>query len=89
MADNPELRPDDLGMDIVAARLGKSVGWLRWRLSQDRGEIEPRLQFHHYIGRTLHPKTPVIRPEARLSYSDYAPWTVSSTRLPVAARTSG
>jgi hypothetical protein len=52
MADHPEIRPDDLGIDIVAARLGKSIAWLKARLSADRGEDEPQLQFHHYIGRT-------------------------------------
>lgn len=44
--------PDDLGIDDVAARLGKSRAWLKWRLSIDRGEPEPRLQHHHYFGRT-------------------------------------
>ena len=39
--------PDDLGIDDVAARLGKSRAWLKWRLSIDRGEPEPRLQHHH------------------------------------------
>jgi hypothetical protein len=44
--------PDDLGISDVATRLGKSRGWLNWRLSLDRGEALPKLQFHHYIGRT-------------------------------------
>ncbi len=51
-AETPDISPDDLGIDAVAARLGKSVGWLNWRLSLDRGEAEPKLQHHHYIGRT-------------------------------------
>jgi hypothetical protein len=47
-----DITPDDLGIETIAARLGKSVGWLNWRLSLDRGEAEPKLQHHHYIGRT-------------------------------------
>jgi hypothetical protein len=50
--ETPDISPDDLGIDAIAARLGKSVGWLNWRLSFDRGEAEPKLQHHHYIGRT-------------------------------------
>jgi hypothetical protein len=52
LTEPPDITPDDLGIEAVAARLGKSVGWLNWRLSLDRGEAEPKLQHHHYIGRT-------------------------------------
>ena len=48
----PNTPADDLGIDDVAARLGESHAWLKWRLSIDRGEPEPRLQHHHYFGRT-------------------------------------
>jgi hypothetical protein len=48
----PDIVPDDLSLDGVAARLGKTPAWLKWRLSTDRGEVEPKLQHHHYFGRT-------------------------------------
>lgn len=43
---------DDFDMTTVAARLGKSKSWLQYRLAEDRERAEPRLQFHHYIGRS-------------------------------------
>lgn len=48
----PPILPDDLDLDVVAGRLGKSISWLKWKLSEDRGEAEPKLQFHHYFGRS-------------------------------------
>lgn len=46
------LAMDDLDMAAVAARLGKSKSWLQYRLAEDRARFEPRLQHHHYIGRS-------------------------------------
>jgi hypothetical protein len=43
---------DDLDLATVAARLGKSKSWLQNKLTEDRRGPKPRLQHHHYIGRT-------------------------------------
>jgi len=44
---------DDLTETIVAARLEKTVRWLRDKISEDRRRPlnNQRLQFHYYIGR--------------------------------------
>src|SRR5215471_9234714 len=52
MRTDLDIEPDDLSLPMVAARLGKSAAWLKWRLSRDRGEAKPKLQKHHYFGRT-------------------------------------
>jgi len=52
MRTDLDIEPDDLTLPMVAARLGKSVAWLKWRLSRDRGEAQPKLQKQHYFGRT-------------------------------------
>lgn len=46
--------PDDLTLDQVAARLGKSRRWLQTRLADDgRRQLSQQvLQHHHYIGRS-------------------------------------
>jgi hypothetical protein len=44
--------PDDFDLATIAARLGKSARWLVGQLTEDRRRLTPRLQFHHYIGRS-------------------------------------
>ena len=51
-SSRPPILPDDLDIETVAGRLGKTPSWLKWRLSEDRGEAQPRLQHHHYFGRS-------------------------------------
>jgi hypothetical protein len=48
------VQPDDMTLQEVARRLGKTPSWLKSQLSADRGLAVPerRLQCHHYIGRT-------------------------------------
>lgn len=43
---------DDLSLEEVANRLGKSTRWLHGRLAEDarRQPSEQRLQHHHYVG---------------------------------------
>lgn len=43
---------DDMTLDEVAARLGKSPRWLQSRLADDARCRAPELQFHHYVGRS-------------------------------------
>src|SRR5437764_1419207 len=43
---------DDLSLDEVAGRLGKSRRWLQARLQADRVAAQPRFVFHHYLGRS-------------------------------------
>jgi hypothetical protein len=48
----PEVEPDDMTLPMVAKRLWKTPSWLKAQLTADRGQPEPRLQVHHYLGRT-------------------------------------
>src|SRR5580700_1067039 len=51
----PRISPvmaDDLSLDQVAGRLGKSRRWLQARLHADRVTARLQLQFHHYLGRS-------------------------------------
>jgi hypothetical protein len=50
--EGPEVEPDDMILEAIAKRLWKTASWLKAQLSADRGLPEPRLQFHHYLGRT-------------------------------------
>jgi integrase len=48
----PNTPPDDMDLQTVAARLGKSSRWLQAQLAEDRQRLHPRLQYHHRIGRS-------------------------------------